>query len=89
VLLARGGLFLPEEEKAFTAAVERQQATHYGELFATFRANKDSVTSVSFWGISDDLTWLDNEPVSGRNDHPLVWDETHEPKDAYDAIANF
>jgi endo-1,4-beta-xylanase len=47
------------------------------------------MTSVTVWGVSDDATWLDNEPVSGRNDYPLLFDDAHQPKDAVAAILDF
>ncbi len=35
------------------------------------------VTGVTMWGVADDITWLDNNPVSGRKNWPLLFDEFH------------
>lgn len=77
----------PEIE--FTAEVEQTQATRYAELFELFRSYKDDITSVTFWGVSDDATWLDNEPVAGRDNYPLLFNDAHMPKAALGAIKNF
>ena len=78
-----------EGEKSFTSTIAAQQATRYDDLFTLFRANAAHITSVTFWGVSDDATWLDNFPVPGRNDYPLLFDDDHERKPAYDAVVNF
>lgn len=79
----------PEPETEFTAALEAEQAQRYGDLFALYRRHADDITSVTFWGVSDAHTWLDNEPVPGRADYPLLWDENHQPKQALDSVLDF
>lgn len=76
------GEFTPAPEIEFTEELEAMQAQRYVELFELFRRYNVEVTSVSVWGLSDDQTWLDNEPVSGRNNHPLLFDDNREPKQA-------
>jgi endo-1,4-beta-xylanase len=83
------GVFDPEPEVPFTAALETAQAKRFASLFTLYRKNKSIITSVTLWGISDDRTWLDNEPVVGRNDYPLLFDDNHEPKAARASIVNF
>jgi endo-1,4-beta-xylanase len=72
-----------------TAELAAKQAQRFADLFALYRKNKDQISSVSFWGVSDDNTWLDNEPVVGRNDHPLLYDDQHAPKPVRAAIMAF
>ena len=69
--------------------LETRQAKRFSDLFALYRKNKQHITSVTFWGVSDDQTWLDNEPVPGRNDYPLLYNDAHAPKAARAAIMNF
>ena len=83
------GSFEPAPEIEFTETVEQQQAARYKALFELFRDYSDHITSVTVWGLTDDRTWLDNEPVSGRNDHPLLWTDDKEPKAALGAIMDF
>jgi endo-1,4-beta-xylanase len=83
------GVFEPEPEVPFTAALETTQAKRFANLFALYRRNKSIITSVTVWGISDDRTWLDNEPVLGRDDYPLLFDDEHQPKAARTSIVSF
>jgi len=45
-----------EAQKEFTVQLEQQQALRYKELFRLFKANNSRITSVTFWGVSDDAT---------------------------------
>jgi endo-1,4-beta-xylanase len=47
------------------------------------------LTSVSFWGLADDHTWLDDFPVPGRKDWPLLFDPQHRPKKAFWAVCQW
>ena len=40
------------------------------------------------WGNSDDNTWLDDFPVKGRKDAPLLFDRNLQAKPAYWAIVD-
>ncbi len=67
------------------------QARRYGELFRVFREEgvARALAGVTFWGIADDHTWLDHFPVAGRKDRPLLFDERHQPKKAFWAVARW
>ena len=58
----------------------------YEELFKLFLKYKDSMERVTFWGISDDLSWKNNFPMRGRTNYPMLFDRQHKPKDAYWAV---
>lgn len=66
-----------------------KQAERYEEFFAVFREYSDVIDSITFWGIADDYTWLDDFPVRGRKNWPFVFSETHEPKDSFWKIVQF
>lgn len=72
----------------FTTALQEKQAARYAEFFDLFRRYKENITSVTFWGIADDNTWL-SEFSSGRKDFPLLFDANQRPKKAYDAVVAF
>jgi endo-1,4-beta-xylanase len=74
--------------ETFTEALQQQQAERYREFFDLFREHSDVISSVSFWGIADDNTWL-SEFSSGRADFPLLFDAEHQPKPAFDAVTDF
>lgn len=66
--------------------IYRQQAQLYRDLFEGFKA-RDSVTSVSVWGIRDSQSWLNNFPIS-RSNYPLLFDPDGHPKSATRAITD-
>jgi endo-1,4-beta-xylanase len=83
------GTFVASPQVALTPELEATQAQRYESLFALYRQNKALITSVTFWGISDDRSWLNNSPVPGRTDYPLLYNAAHAPKRARGAIMNF
>ena len=40
-----------------------KQAERYRQIFDLFKEYKGHITSVTFWGVADNYTWLDNFPV--------------------------
>jgi endo-1,4-beta-xylanase len=68
-------------------AILSNQARVYRELF-TRLAQHASVTSVTTWGVSDAQTWLNNFPVPGRDNHPLLFDRQRAEKTALHAVAD-
>jgi endo-1,4-beta-xylanase len=73
----------------FTDEMNDKQAAHYKMLFEVFRKHKDKITSVTFWNLSDKYSWLDNFPIRGRKDFPLLFDVNHQPKKAYWEVVKF
>ncbi|MBD0374005.1 MAG: endo-1,4-beta-xylanase, partial [Flavisolibacter sp.] len=41
------------------------------------------ISGITFWNISDRYSWLDNFPVQGRKDYPLLFDQNLKPKKVY------
>jgi endo-1,4-beta-xylanase len=73
----------------FTAEQEKKQTEMYEMIFRVFRKYKDVVSAVTFWNISDRHSWLDNFPVPGRKDYPLLFDKDLKPKKAYWEVIKF
>jgi endo-1,4-beta-xylanase len=69
--------------------MNEKQAQHYKMLFEVFRKHKDKITGVTFWNLSDKSTWLDNFPVKGRKDYPLLFDQKYQPKKAFKAVTTW
>jgi endo-1,4-beta-xylanase len=74
----------------FTAGfpANRQQAlaSRYAEIFALFAKHRTTLARVTFWGVTDRTSWLNNFPIRGRTNHPLLWDRDGNPKPAFDAV---
>ena len=79
----------PGESTNFTPEMEQKQREQYGMIFRVFRENKDFISSVTFWNLSDKRSWLDNFPVRGRKNYPLLFDQQLKPKKAYWEVVGF
>jgi endo-1,4-beta-xylanase len=78
-----------DPESAYTDNLAQKQSIAYSRYFMEFRSFKDAITGVTFWGLADDYTWLDNFPVAGRKNYPLLFDVNLDPKPAYFEIIDF
>ena len=75
-----------QETQPFTEALENLQAEKYKSYFEVLHKNAGKVTSVTFWGLDDSRSWLNNFPVRGRKDYPMLFDSQSKPKKAYYSI---
>jgi endo-1,4-beta-xylanase len=57
----------------------RQQAERYRDIFR-IAADYPAVKNITTWGIADNHTWLDNFPVPGRKNWPLLFDTKYRHK---------
>ncbi len=74
---------------AFSNEKENSQIEMYKMCFDLFRKYKNVISGVTFWNISDRHSWLDNFPVRGRKDYPLLFDKNLKPKKAYWEVVDF
>jgi endo-1,4-beta-xylanase len=70
-------------DTVFTAEKEEKQIEVYKNCFELFKKYREKLSSVTFWNISDRRSWLDNFPVRGRKDYPLLFDAQLKPKKVY------
>ncbi|XOV92960.1 MAG: endo-1,4-beta-xylanase [Bacteroidota bacterium] len=73
----------------FLETREQKQIDQYQMIFRVFCQYKDNIENVTFWGISDRRSWLDNHPVRRRKNYPLLFDKDLQPKKAYDTVIGF
>jgi GH35 family endo-1,4-beta-xylanase len=78
-----------DADTAFTAQKEQRQMEVYKMCFRLFRKYKNAISGVTFWNISDRDSWLDNFPVRGRKDYPLLFDKDLKPKKAFWEVVRF
>jgi endo-1,4-beta-xylanase len=79
----------PNESDVFTPEMEAKQLEQYKMVFKVFREYKEKITGVTFWNVSDKSSWLDNFPVRGRKNYPLLFDQDLKPKKAYWEVVRF
>jgi endo-1,4-beta-xylanase len=69
------------------AEIQKKLAKRYADLFALFLKHADAIDRVTFWGVTDRDSWLNNWPVRGRTNYPLLFDRDGRPKPAFHAVA--
>jgi endo-1,4-beta-xylanase len=77
------------KEKEFTPALQIEQAKLYQAIFEMCRrqAEKGNLELVTLWGLND-YSWLNDFPVAGRTDHPLLFDRDFHVKPAFWGVAD-
>lgn len=76
----RKDMIIPSYEQ-----LQRQEEMYY-RIFEIYRQYNDVIDNVTLWGVADDYTWLDNYPVSGRKDWPLLFDEQLKAKNVLNRV---
>jgi endo-1,4-beta-xylanase len=66
--------------------VEERLASRYAELFKTFKKEHQLISRVTFWGVGDRSSWLNDWPIQGRTNYPLLFDRNCQPKAAFQAV---
>lgn len=64
-------------------SIQTKLADGYESLFRLFVRYKDQVSRVTFWGVDDGQSWLNDFPVRGRTNYPLLFDRQFKPKPAF------
>jgi endo-1,4-beta-xylanase len=67
-------------------AVQRRFAKRYAELFRIYLKHRDVIDRITFWCVTDGDSWLNNWPIKGRTNYPLLFDRDGQPKPAFDAV---
>lgn len=68
------------------SGVQQALAKRYADLFAVFLKHRGVVDRITFWGVGDGDSWLNNWPMRGRTSYPLLFDRQDRPKPAFDAV---
>lgn len=70
----------------FPEEMQLALAKRYGDLFRVFIQHRDVIDRVTFWGVTDGDSWLNNFPTRGRTNYPLLFDRRGQPKPAFHAV---
>lgn len=66
--------------------VNIQLAKRYEDIFELFLKHKDKISRITFWGVTDQFSWLNDWPIKGRTNYPLLFDRNYESKKAYQRL---
>ena len=67
-------------------SVQQALARRYGEIVRVYLAHRDVISRLTFWGVDDGDSWLNNFPVRGRVNYPLLFDRRGMSKAAFDTV---
>jgi endo-1,4-beta-xylanase len=67
-------------------AVQEKLAKRYQDIFNLFVKHSDKINRVTFWGVIDKHSWLNDWPIKGRTNYPLLFDRDYQPKVAYERL---
>ena len=81
-----GGAGLNPYAGGLPDAVQETLARRYAELFDIFVKYRASIGRVTFWGVTDAGSWLNNFPIRGRTNYPLLFDREGKAKPAFFSV---
>jgi len=64
-------------------SVQVKLADRYAAIFKLFLKHKDKISRVTFWGVHDGQSWLNDWPIKGRTNYPLLFDKDMKTKKGY------
>jgi endo-1,4-beta-xylanase len=68
---------------ALPDSMQQKLSNNYAALFNLFLKYKDNISRVTFWGVHDGQSWLNDWPIRGRTNYPLLFDRKYQPKPAF------
>lgn len=68
------------------ASVQQQLADRYVAFFRVFLKHRGALSRVTFWGVTNADSWLNDWPVEGRTSYPLLFDRNGQLTPAYQAV---
>jgi endo-1,4-beta-xylanase len=74
--------------KGLPDSVQQKFTKGYEDLFKLFLKYKDKIGRVTFWGVNDSQSWLNDWPIRGRTNYPLLFDRNFNPKPAFYSVIN-
>ena len=83
-----GSPFMNPYPEALPDSVQTQLAQRYEDIFRLFLKHEDKISRVTFWGVNDGQSWLNNWPIKNRTQYPLLFDRQFQPKKAYHSVMN-
>mgnify|MGYP000625064555 FL=1 len=73
-------------KNGLTEEAKEKIAKRYEDIFNLFLKHKDKISRVTFWGVNDGQSWLNNWPIKGRTNYPLLFDRNNKPKEVYNNV---
>ena len=81
-----GDLKMNPYAKGLPDSIQTQLTARYEAIFKLFLKHQDKIDRVTFWGVNDGQSWLNDWPIKGRTNYPLLFDREFKPKKAYNSV---
>jgi endo-1,4-beta-xylanase len=81
-----GSPYMNPYPKGLPDSMQIKLAKGYEDLFKLFIKYKDKIERITFWGVNDGQSWLNNWPIKNRTNYPLFFDRDFKPKLAYKKV---
>jgi endo-1,4-beta-xylanase len=72
--------------KGLPDSMQQKLTQGYTDLFKLFLKYSDKISRVTFWGVDDGRSWLNDWPIRGRTNYPLLFDRQFQPKPAFYSV---
>ena len=72
--------------KGLPDSMQQKLTQGYTDLFKLFLKYSDKISRVTFWGVNDGQSWLNDWPIRGRTNYPLLFDRQFQPKPAFYSV---
>jgi endo-1,4-beta-xylanase len=72
----------------YTVERQQQQMAFYKMLFEVYRKNRDKITGVTFWGVTDLRKNFRTNRI-GKMDYPFLFSENMKPKEVFYAVTKY
>ncbi len=83
---AEGGEELNPYPNALPDSMQQALAQRYADFFEVYLKHREAINRVTFWGVTDADSWLNDWPIPDRTSYPLLFGRDNEPKPAFDAV---
>jgi len=81
-----GSPFMNPYPNGLPDSMQIKLAGCYEDLFKLLIKYRDKIERVTFWGVNDGQSWLNNWPIKGRTNYPLLFDRNFKPKPAFEKV---
>ena len=68
--------------------MQEKLSNRYADIWTLFLKHQDKIKRVTFWGVTDGNSWLNNWPIKGRTSYPMLFDRDCKPKPAFHAVVD-
>jgi endo-1,4-beta-xylanase len=74
--------------KGLPTSKQQELEQRWLALFDIYKRHAKQITRVNLWGIGDHNSWLNNWPIKGRTNYPLLFDREYKEKPVIKKIMN-